>query len=96
MKRKYEVQKEIQHQRRLRKQRKVDVGLGMVQMGETLAKGLIEAAKYGQASGDGHSSALKAVLTSLEESKTVNEAILKSIANSADVNRQILLHLQKQ
>ncbi|KAG9400727.1 hypothetical protein AC1031_010166 [Aphanomyces cochlioides] len=68
-KRKREVALEVQRQRKKRKQLKVDIGAGMVQMGETLANGLIEAAKTANTSSHSEATkALQAVLSSLEES----------------------------
>ncbi|KAG9411870.1 hypothetical protein AC1031_017504 [Aphanomyces cochlioides] len=95
-KRKREAALEVQRQR---KKRKVDIGAGMVQMGETLANGLIEAAKTANTSSHGDSEAtkaLQAVLSSLEESKSLNTAILQSISDNAAMNREILQHLQRR
>ncbi|KAG9399334.1 hypothetical protein AC1031_011676 [Aphanomyces cochlioides] len=98
-KRKREVALEVQRQRKKRKQLKVEIGAGIVQMGETLANGLIEAAKTANTSSHGDSEAtkaLQAVLSSLEESKSLNTAILQSISDNAAMNREILQHLQRR
>ncbi|CAK4286153.1 unnamed protein product [Aphanomyces euteiches] len=97
--RKREIALEIQRQRKKRKHLKVDIGAGMVQMGETLANGLIEAAKTANTVTHGESEAVKAlqaVLNSLEENKTVHNAILQSILDSTAMNRELLQHLQKR
>ncbi|CAK4948896.1 unnamed protein product [Aphanomyces euteiches] len=98
-KRKHEVALEVQRQRKKRKQLKVDIGAGRVQMGETLANGLVEAAKTANTSSHGDSEttkALQAALSSLEESKSLNTAILQSISENAAMNREILQHLQRR
>ncbi|CAK4107102.1 unnamed protein product [Aphanomyces euteiches] len=98
-KRKHEVALEVQRQRKKRKQLKVDIGTGMVQMGETLANCLIEAAKTANTSSHGDSEttkALQGVLSSLEESKSLNTAILQSISENETMNREILQHLQRR
>jgi hypothetical protein len=88
--RKRMVAQEIQRQRKLRRQSKMDVGMGLVTMGETLAKGLVDAATASK-----NSNVLQSVLDNLEAAKTVNEAILRSIEDGHKTNKAILDHLQR-
>ncbi|ETV67588.1 hypothetical protein H257_16187 [Aphanomyces astaci] len=68
------------------------VASGLVTLGETLAKGLVDAASVGTSSATNEK--LDALSESIEESKKLHAALLENIVNGNAIQRELLSHLQ--